>query len=62
MGMNKSEVNYRQSTGEQRCGNCSMFRPLVFGYGSCTLVAGVIRDQDVCDRWEEKSAKKSLSF
>lgn len=52
--ISKEEANYRHSEGEKHCGNCSMFRSLVLGIGVCTLVRGVIKDEDVCDRWDEK--------
>lgn len=51
--VSKESVDYRHHTGEHMCGNCSMFR--VSGddeSGSCTLVAGNIRSDDVCDEWE----------
>lgn len=50
--VSKESVNYRHHQGEKMCGNCSMFR--VSGddeSGSCTLVAGEIRSDDVCDEW-----------
>ena len=48
--LSKTEVRYRKADGEKRCGNCSMFRK----GGYCTLVAGDIRKNDVCDRYEAK--------
>lgn len=53
--VSKASVNYRESTGSQKCGNCSMFRD----GNSCTLVAGLIRPDDVCDEWDP--ATKSVS-
>lgn len=40
----KAQVNYRQATGEQRCGNCSAYSD-----GSCSLVAGDIAAAWTCD-------------
>lgn len=48
----KSEVNYREATGSQHCGNCKMWRRVVDKRGECTLVAGAIHSFDVCDEWE----------
>ena len=50
--LTKASVNYRKATGgaPRRCGNCSMFR----APAGCTLVAGVIKRGDVCDRWAPK--------
>lgn len=50
--LTKSETNYREATGSQHCGNCSMFRRLKGSQGACTLVKGDIHAFDVCDRWE----------
>src|SRR5262249_17829629 len=36
---------------QRRCGTCSMF----IAGGSCSLVAGDIRPEDVCRRWEPKT-------
>jgi hypothetical protein len=47
--LSKIEVHYGRAEGHKRCGNCSMYRK-----GTCTLVAGDIRRNDVCDRWEAK--------
>ncbi len=44
--VSKSSVNYRTA---QRCGNCSMF-----SNGSCSLVAGEIDPDDVCDKWDSR--------
>lgn len=47
--VSKASVNYRPAeTLEERCGTCSMFREP----NACTLVAGVIRRDDVCDEWD----------
>jgi len=55
--VSKASVNYRpaaqRSNGGKRCGSCSMFR----APAGCTLVAGVIRRGDVCDRWAPKAGK-----
>ena len=50
--LTKASVNYRRAApmGHKRCGTCVMFR----APGSCTLVAGVIRRNDVCNRWAAK--------
>lgn len=45
----KASVNYRPAeTLGERCGTCSMFREP----NACTLVAGIIRRDDVCDEWD----------
>lgn len=46
----KAEAEYRKATGDERCGNCSMFR---YPH-DCTLVQGVIRTSDTCKYWEAK--------
>ena len=49
--VSKETVNYRHDReSARRCGNCVMFHP----DGSCDLVLGKIRPEDVCDRWEAK--------
>lgn len=57
--VSKESANYRQATGKQRCGNCSMIRPNPpdFESYSCTLVEGLIRPGDTCDEWEPIPAK-----
>lgn len=58
--VSKASVNYRKQSyqwGRRKCANCSMFvrgKPGNRPAGACTLVAGVIRPQDICDRWEAK--------
>lgn len=47
--LSKIDVDYRPSEGKRKCGNCSMYQK-----GTCTLVAGDIRRNDVCDKWEPK--------
>lgn len=45
----KESVNYRTSDSPtENCGTCDMFR----APDGCTLVAGEIRPQDVCDEWD----------
>lgn len=57
--VSKESVNYRHATGAHHCGNCVMFRlnPPDFESGACTLVKGIIEEDDVCDRWEAKVQK-----
>ena len=53
----KESVNYRLAElPGRRCGTCSMFRASSQG-GSCTLVAGLIEADHVCDRWDARTAK-----
>lgn len=48
----KASVDYRKATDTTRtCGNCSMFTARYF---ECSLVAGVINPDSVCDRWTGK--------
>lgn len=47
--VSKTSVNYRHSFGKEKCGNCVMFRS-----GECTLVAGKINEDCVCDKWAAK--------
>jgi hypothetical protein len=52
---NKVSVDYHHAstTAARRCGNCRMF----FrddGFGRCTLVAGTISEDAVCDKWEKR--------
>jgi len=51
--VSKDSVNYRPATNNKRCGNCAMstFHG-TFTHGSCTLVEGLIRRDDTCDKWE----------
>ena len=55
--LSKAAVHYRRAfpLAPRRCGTCVMFReapaPHRGEHGSCTLVAGMIRRGDVCDRW-----------
>lgn len=63
MKLPKQAVNYRPARSRtKRCATCSMFR---YGQGplddTCTLVAGVIRAADTCDRWESKSDTRGRS-
>lgn len=58
--VSKEAVNYRESTGKRKCGNCVMFHPsnslsAIELRGSCDLVTGEIRAENVCDRWESKT-------
>ena len=52
--VSKASVSYRPARGGKRCGTCAMFR----APASCTLVAGVVRRGDVCDRWAPKAGTK----
>ena len=46
----KSSVNYRHATGEQRCGNCRY----MLASGECKRVKGIVQPSEVCDLWEQK--------
>lgn len=46
----KSSVNYRKATGEQRCKTC---RYMTMG-GMCRRVKGSVEPDDVCDLWDGK--------
>lgn len=45
-----SQVNYRESTTDQSCGNCANFYP---EESMCGVVEGQVSAGGVCDRWEE---------
>jgi len=48
--VSKESVRYRRASSAKaprRCGTCAMFR----APAGCTLVAGLIRRGDVCNRW-----------
>lgn len=48
----KSAVNYRDATGNQKCGNCDNYSS-----GSCDIVAGSISPTDTCDKWTAGSSQ-----
>jgi len=53
--VSKRSVRYRRALpwSRKRCRTCSMIRPKADGKGwYCTLVAGPIRPNDTCDRWD----------
>jgi len=53
--VSKESVNYRPATNSKRCGTCSMYRDTNTSkiiFGRCTLVEGLIRIRDTCDKWE----------
>lgn len=51
----KGSVNYRPAPAREKCGGCTMFQPMQSArMGACSLVAGVIDPDYVCDRWEPK--------
>jgi hypothetical protein len=52
-------VSYRDADpgSNKRCGTCAMFRQ---DSGSCSLVAGTIVPQAVCDRYEPRSVYGQL--
>lgn len=56
MKVSKDSVNYRPATSNnKRCGNCDML--ILHGYSdryTCTLVEGLIRHTDTCDKWQAK--------
>lgn len=55
--LSKASVNYRAAaSARRRCGTCAMFRPGAEA-NHCTLVAGAIQPNHVCDRWEKKVAR-----
>ena len=51
--LSKDAVHYRRATGAEQCGSCSMFR--AGSPAHCTLVAGDIEADHVCDRWAAKA-------
>ena len=58
--LTQESVRYRDADGgsNQRCGTCEMFRSdtTTGAGGSCTLVAGSISPQAVCDRYEPRGS------
>jgi len=57
--VSKESVDYRESDNpNKRCGTCSMFLPS----GSCTLVEGLIKAEDVCDEWDAIKADKGMGM
>ena len=53
--VSKDSVNYRPATNSKRCGTCGMYRDNKHkrnDIGRCTLVEGLIRLRDTCDKWE----------
>lgn len=51
--VSKDSVDYRPGTNEEHCGICTMFREP----NRCTLVAGIIRKPDTCDRFDPKTKR-----
>lgn len=51
--VSKESVDYRKATSTHKCGNCDMYSD-----HNCTLVAGHIEPDDVCDRWEPEGVSK----
>lgn len=49
--VSKTSVNYRKATGKRSCGDCAMYHKV--GH-YCDLVAGVINDYMLCDKWVKK--------
>ena len=45
----KEEVDYRRSSGDQRCANCKNYSD-----ETCKIVEGKIKPMDVCDLWTKK--------
>jgi broad specificity phosphatase PhoE len=45
--ISKASVHYREKTDLRHCGNCAMYRDR-----TCSLVAGLIDPDFVCDRWQ----------
>lgn len=52
----KGQVRYRPRSAQAReeCGNCGMFQASSARMGECSLVAGAIDPDYVCDKWEPK--------
>ncbi len=46
--LDRVAVNYRAARRDKRCGTCACFDVVARG---CSLVAGVIAANMVCDRW-----------
>lgn len=56
--LSKGQVRYRAASNPKRkCGTCDMFR----APSGCTLVKGIIRPADVCDRWAAADAGKEMA-
>lgn len=57
--VSKESVHYRLATDPRRCGSCEMYRPSDVDdeFGLCTLVQGVIKAADTCDRWYSTAEK-----
>lgn len=51
--LDKTTVHYREGSGGERCGNCTMFR----NPNACTLVAGYISPHGYCDRFDAKEKR-----
>jgi hypothetical protein len=51
--VSKQSVRYSQGVAHRKCSLCSMWRPPA----SCSLVAGRISPEAVCDKFERKRAK-----
>lgn len=56
----KEQVGYREGTGKEHCGNCTMIRlnPPDFESHGCTLVKGIIDPDAVCDEWSPGKDRK----
>jgi hypothetical protein len=55
MKVSKESVDYRKATSSKRCGTCSMYidnKHKQNDSGRCTLVEGLIRLGDTCNRWQ----------
>jgi High potential iron-sulfur protein len=52
--VSKTSVDYKAATTHKHCGNCSMYRKVTGLEGRCTLVAGTIRTDFVCNEWEKE--------
>lgn len=51
--LTKNEANYRHAESDKDCEACKYFH-----MSSCDIVAGEIRPNDVCDKWEADAQPK----
>src|SRR5262249_30061130 len=55
--VDKGTVDYRRSIDpDRRCGTCSMYSD-----GTCTLVAGPIDPDAVCDEWDPRTTADNMA-
>lgn len=53
--VSKASVDYGKGTWHRKCALCTMWRPPA----SCTLVEGVIRAEDYCNRFVRRSGERN---